>query len=202
LKPVGRLIDRFFNLLIFTKASFHKEWKRKSEIIVNACFDEDFQLLMDSFRTKEAYIKRNSAHFDWILRYPWIQQGKPDKESLRYFFSSKSQHFEYCSLKVYQDKKLTGYALLKIRDKALTVSYLYTSYEGIRDITSYIMEKTEKEGIKMITAFEERLADEIKKQYRNLYLFSKKIKRPYIITKKKNISSFSFQEGDGDSVFT
>lgn len=201
LKPASRFVDNFLSLLFSVKIRPHKNIKENFKIVESHRFDDEFQSLIDSFRKEGSYIKKDSKHFDWILNYPWVLQGKPDAESRRYFFSSRSNQFKYCSLKIYENEELLGYVLLKIRDKALTVSYLYADNKVIKDITLYILNKANAENLKMITAFDERLADDIRKN-RNRYLFSKKIKRPYIVAKKMDIASFSFQEGDGDSVFT
>jgi len=201
LKPASILADNFLNLFFSVRALFYKKWKKNLNIMEDSCFDEKFQILIDSFQPKDNYIRKDSGHFDWILSYPWILQGKPDKESRRYFFSSRSSQFGYCSLKIYENQHLSGYILLKIRDKALTVSYLYTSDVAIKDIAICVLEKVREEKLKMITTFDKRLADEIRKN-RNRYLIPKEVKQSYIVTKEIDITSFSFQEGDGDSVFT
>lgn len=201
LKPFLKLTDGIFNLLFSVKSLFYKKAKKEYECVENSCFDEEFQLLIDSSRVGGSYIRRDAKHFDWILKYPWILPGKPDKESERYFFSSKSEHFGYTSLKIYEKENLRGYVLLKIRDKSLTVSYLYADRRVIKDIAAYIFEKANEENLEMITTFDDRLANEIKRN-RIRYLFSRKIARPYILTKKTEIQPAHFQEGDGDNVFT
>ncbi|MFH1159525.1 MAG: GNAT family N-acetyltransferase [bacterium] len=201
LKPFLRGIDNFFNLFLSVRTLAYKKFERKFHLVENSFFDEYFQSFIDFFHKENKYIKRAAEHFEWIIAYPWVLQGKSDKESQRYFFSSKSEQFEYCSLKIYQEKKLLGFILLKIRDKALTISYVYAIDDVVKDIVAYILIKAHKEKLKIITSFDKRLANTIKKN-RGRFVFSKKIKRPYIISKKINIASFSFQEGDGDTVFT
>ena len=201
LKPVSRWIDNFFNLFFEARVLFYKKLKENFKIVEDCRFDREFQSLIDSFRTQRSYIKRDSAHFDWILNNPWILQGKPGKDSRRYFFSSRAKQFKYCSLKIYENEDLSGYVLLKIRDGSLTVSYLYANDRIIRDIATHILKKANKEKLKTITLFDKRLADEIRKN-RNRYIFSKEIKNLYIVAKEVDVNSFSFQEGDGDGVFT
>jgi GNAT superfamily N-acetyltransferase len=201
LKPVSRWIDNFLNLFFEARVLFYKKLKENFKVVEDCCFDEEFQSLIDSFRTEKSYIKRDSAHFDWILNHPWILQGKPDKESRRYFFSSRSSLFKYCSLKIYENENLLGYVLLKIRDISLTVSYLYADSRTIKDIAIKILKKANEEKLKTITVFDKRLADEISKN-RSRYIFSKEIKQLYVVTKDVDITSFSFQDGDGDGVFT
>jgi len=217
LKPVAKVVDNVLGWIFrayptdgatqshpVSRAYSSDDSKSSDEcepIIESRHFDKEFQSLITSFRNREGYIKRDSVHFDWILNFPWILQGKPDEESRRYFFSSRSEQFEHCSLKFYENEDLLGYVLLKIRDKALTVSYVYADDRIIKNIAFYILKKTNKENLKMITIFDEKLADEVRK-LRSGYLFSKEMKRPYIVTKKMDITSFLLQEGDGDGVFT
>ena len=201
LKPVSRCIDNFLNLFFEVRVLFYKKLKEDFKVVEDCCFDGKFQSLIDSFRTEESYIKRDSAHFDWILNTPWILQGKPDKDSQRYFFSSRSSQFKYCSLKIYENEDLLGYVLLKIRDRSLTVSYLYANDRIITDIAAHILKKANEEKLKTITVFDKRLSDEIRKN-RSRYIFSKEVKQLYIVAKEIDITSFSFQDGDGDGVFT
>ncbi len=201
LKSAAALADRFFNLPFSVRALFYKKSPKTFDLIEDGCFDENFQSFLNSFQPEDNYIKKDARYFSWILNFPWILQGKPDEESRRYFFSSRSGRFNYCPLKVYEKEKLAGFALLKIRDKALTVSYLYAKDTVLKDIALYLLEKVKKEKLKMITTSDKRLAGEISKS-RFSYLAAKEIKRPYIVTKEIDITSFTFQNDDGDSVFT
>ncbi len=200
-KSIATWVDNLLNLPFFVRMLFCKKTSGNPNIMENGSLDEKLQSLLIRFQPEDNYIKKDTGYFDWILRYPWILQGEPDKESERYFFSSRSKQFSYCPVKIYENDRLTGFALLKIRDKALAVSYLYAGDTAVKEIAAYLLEKAGKEKLKMITTFDERLAGEIGKN-RNSYLAAKEIKRPYIITKKIDAASFFFQEGDGDSVFT
>lgn len=201
LKSTFKIVDSFANILLSARTPFHKRWKTEFNIIESNDFDDEFHSFTDQFKLNSNYIERSLKHFEWIIKYPWIIQAKPDKESKRYYFSSKSNRFEYCSLKIYQEKKLQGYVLLKVRDKALTVSYIFATDAVVKDIAGYILDKAYAEKIKTIMTFDTRLVAEISK-YRNRFVFYKEFKRPYIITKKIDIPASLFQEGDGDSVFT
>lgn len=201
LKPLFVAADSILNLALSARTLFSKNISPKLRVVENAGFDEEFQSFLDGFRKEGTFIKRGAEHFRWILAYPWVLQGKQDQESRRYYFSSRSEQFEYCSIKVYNDDKLAGYALLKTRDKALTVSYLFATDEAAVEIAAYLLDKALRERLKMITSFDERVAGAMKK-HRGRYLASKEIRRPYVITKEIDIAASSFQEGDGDAVFT
>jgi len=201
LKLVFNVTDRLLNLALSARTLFIKKTGRKLRVVENAGFDEEFQSFLNELRKEKTFIQRGAEHFRWILAYPWVLQGKQDQESRRYYFSSKAGQFEYCSLKVYNEAKLAGYALLKTRDAALTVSYLFATDETAEEIAAYLLDKAYREKLKMITSFDERVAGAIKK-HRGRYLASKEIRRPYLVTKKMDVAASAFQEGDGDAVFT
>lgn len=200
-KPLFVVLDVCVNALFSIRKSFVKKPVPKLELKEDRVFNDEFQELLDSFRRGTDFMKRDSAHFEWILNYPWVLQEQPDNDSKRYYFSSKAAQFYHKSLKMYRENRLVGYALLKVRDGFLTVDYLYAHDKDIEDLAACILGLVEKENLKKITTFDERLSAEIKKQ-KGRYLFLREIERPYIITKGIPLTSSAFQEGDGDAVFT
>lgn len=201
LKPLYRLTDWLLNGIGAVRKPFLKTLKENRKIVTDKNFDKDFQDLLNTHRQHADYIKRDADHFEWIIKYPWVLQDKPDNDSKRYYFSSKALQFEYQPVKIYHNDKLTGFALLKIRDKKLTVSYLYADNNTTPAICSFLMNKAKTEKLKMIITFDERLSAEIKK-YRQRYIIVRETKEPHIFAKKIDILVDCFQEGDGDKVFT
>jgi len=130
-----------------------------------------------------------------------VLQGKPDKESKRYYFSSKSEQFCYDSVKFYQNNELKAFLLLKIRDKKLTVSYVFAEDEMLDDVAAYILQKVCNEKLIMFSVFDERISNKIR-NHRIQYIFERLNKHAYILPKGSEITPESFQEGDGDNVFT
>lgn len=164
-------------------------------------FDAEFENFIQNFYKQNDFVERFSKHFDWILNYPWVLQGKPDNESKKYYFSSKSKQFCYNAVKFYKNNELSAFLLLKIRNRKLTVNYVFTDDEMTDDIVSYIIQKVVSENLIMITCFDERVSKKIRK-YRIDYLFERFCKRAYILPKTQDITPDNFQEGDGDNVFT
>jgi len=201
LKPLLRVIDFSVNLLLSFGKLFYKPLTFHSKIVFDINFDADFQSFINTFYKKNDHIERFSEHFDWILNFPWVLEGKPDKKSKQYYFSSKSEQFYYDSVKFIKNNKLSAFLLLKIRDRKLTVSYVFAEDDIIDDITAYILQKVLDENLIMITAFDERISNKIRK-HRIRYIFERFCKRAYIFPKTQNILPDVFQEGDGDNVFT
>jgi len=201
LKPVLRLLDFSANLLLSIRKLFCKPLIINSKVITGAIFDAEFQSFLLSFYQDKNYVMRYAEHFDWIITYPWVLQGKQDEESKRYYFSSKSKQFCYDSVKFYKNNELKAYLLLKIRDRKLTVSYVFADEEMLNDVAAYILQKVNHENLIMITSFDTRISNKIR-GHRIQYIFERFIKRAYILPKMLVITPEFFQEGDGDNVFT
>ncbi|MDR0206900.1 MAG: GNAT family N-acetyltransferase [Bacteroidales bacterium] len=201
IKPLLKFGDWIINVLLFFRKMFFKPLNINSVIAVNSNFDDEFQAFLQLLNKNRNYIERFSAHFNWIIKYPWVLQGKQDKESKRYFFSSKSEQFCYDSVKFYQNCELKAFLLLKIRDKKLTVSFIFSEDEMLDDVAAYILRKVRNEKLIMLTVFDDRISNKIR-NHRIQYIFERLIKRAYILPKTLNITPDIFQEGDGDNVFT
>ncbi len=200
--PFYRATEKFINKTLRFRDIFVRNYRTRFKIVENNVYDKEFEAFLEEFSAKNPnQIVRNAAHFDWILSYPWILTNLSDQESNRYFFSSKSNRFEYKSLKVYNNDVLEGFALLKIRDKNLAVSYLYANDEHVNCLSNYISVLMKKNNFDTVTCFEPRLTESLGRKH-NGYIYRKSTKRPYIFPKNYEINAAVFQDGDGDSVFT
>ena len=201
LKPLLIFIDFTINLFIDFRKIFIKPLSIQSKIVSLNTFDNEFQHFIQSFYKDKDYVERFAEHFEWILKYPWVLEGKADQESKRYYFSSKAEQFEYDVVKFYKEKKLKAFLWLKIRDKKLSVSYVFAEEDLYDDITNYILQKVYKGNLKVITVFNPLISNRIR-NHKNRYLFERNVKLPYITPKTMEINPRIFQEGDGDNIFT
>jgi hypothetical protein len=200
--PFYRAAEKFINKALRFRDIFVRNYRTKFKILENNVYDKEFDIFLQNYKTNHPdKIVRSANHFDWILTYPWILTNISDQEAKRYYFSSKSNRFGYLSLKLYNKDKLEGYALLKIRDKNLAVSYLYAEDEHINCISNYISVLMKKDNFDTVTCFESRLSESLARKH-NGYIYKKTAKRPYIFPKNIEINAIVFQDGDGDSVFT
>lgn len=201
LRPIFDLIEKIFNLTLKTRKIFFKNKKNTLDIIEDKNLNEEFQSFLNAYFNSNETVARTIEHFRWIFTFPWIIEGKKNKESERYFFSSMSYQFEYKLLKIYSQQKLEGIVLLKTRDKNMSISYLYTYDSHIRELSDYLLKLAISENINTITVFDKRLISKLLNR-RNNFIYIKDTKRPYIFPQNFKIDSSVFQEGDGDSVFT
>ncbi len=200
--PFYRATEKFINNALRIRDIFVRNYRTKYKIVENNVYDDEFEAFLEKYFSENPNrIVRQSAHFDWIITYPWILTNLSDQESKRYFFSSKSNRFGYFSLKVYNNDVLEGFALLKIRDTNLAVSYLYANDEHVNCLSNYISVLMKKNNFDTVTCFDSRLTESLGRKH-NGYFYRKSTKRPYIFPKNQEIDAAVFQDGDGDSVFT
>lgn len=196
-----KLFERSINELLKSRKGIHKKGKNKFEIVENKRLNDELTVFLQTFTTQDASIVRGIEYFRWLLEYPWMSEGKADRESGRYFFSSKAEQFEHRMLKIYNQEKLEGIVLFKTRDKNLMVNHIYASNAQMGSIAAYLVNLSLKELINTITTFDGRLSDKLRSKRTN-FIYIKNIKRSYLFPRNYDISSDIFQEGDGNSVFT
>ena len=197
-----KLFERSINEILKFRKFIHKKRKRKFRVIEDNKRDAEFIAFLEKFRSdQQKSVIRDINYFNWVIDFPWVLKGKTDKESERYFFSSKSEQFEYRILKIYNHQQLEGIVLLKIRDKNLTVSHMYAKDEHIGSIAGYLIDLSLNELINTISTIDHRLMNRLRAKRTN-FIYIKNFKRPYIFPRNYDIASSVFQDGDGDAVFT
>lgn len=197
--PLYIVIEKIANTIINPLIKvFNKRPKPQIRIVNDKHFDAELESFLVSF--KETEFVRSINFFRWITNYPWVLQGKADADSGRYYFSSKAPQFEYVPLKLYEQNELVGYAFLRIRNKKLTICYVYTNDNFIADLGLYIYLLAQERKLISIACFDKRLLHYFEQT--KGFAFVKDEKRPFIFPKKSDITISIFQEGDGDSIFT
>ena len=152
---------------------------------------------------QEEYCRRGKEELEWILRYPWLREEDSGTGSeKRYYFSSVTRRFirqiiEFST----EDGILSGFLFLNILDNHLTVPCFYGTEEVLPDMAKFLLNTMLDYQLNMITVFHESLV-KILRESASPFFFRKKILRPYVFPKSLNIVASSFQDGDGDSVFT
>jgi len=197
-----KLFERTINELLKFRKFIHKKRKRKYRVIEDNKLDNELITFFETFKSShQKSVIRDIRYFNWVIDFPWVLKGKTDKESDRYYFSSKSEQFEYRILKIYHQQQPEGFVLLKIRDKNLTVSHIYARDEHIGSIAGYLIDLSLNELINTISTTDHRLMNRLRAKRTN-FIYIKNFKRPYIFPRNYDISSSVFQDGDGDAVFT
>jgi len=91
--------------------------------------------------------------------------------------------------------------MLNVRDGNITIPYVFFEKENAAEITKFLINTMIYNKLNIITIFNSTLIDSFRK-LKIPFLFKKKIKKPYLISKKfDSIEDMNFQDGDGDCAF-
>ena len=208
LRPILKCIDRLLNILVDLLQFF---WKRKNSLkkpfaieFISEIDDQTDQFIREH-RGNELY-RRNATELNWVLKYPWILSAPcADKTVSKYFFSSLANRFFYLNIKVFDaSDKMTGFVMIKVRDNAMSIPYVYYDNNALISIGYLISHLIIELKIDIFITYNKEILhalDEIKPPY--LYRKSRS-RRYYISTKFRDVGSddFVLQDGNGDAVFT
>jgi hypothetical protein len=200
--PVLKLADSIINLPIDLKLKMFPKFDTG---------DLQLQYLQKLSEDDEKFMARNRDHnwnqrgmteLNWIISNPWIIQSTKDQESRRYYFSSVSRQFSYRVVRIQNRRNETiALAVLLVRNKNLSTPYIFCNDLGWEPLAKTIVNMLIELKLNMFTTFNQKLTETLNSK-RTPFLFSKTIKKPYLISKKfEYIKELHFQDGDGDCAF-
>ena len=175
--------------------------KVSTEIRTDSHFDAELDKFLSEYTHSNGLNHRSAAYFDWIYNYRWVTEGKRNKQSERYYFSSVSDRFTYLPVKIYDQHQLKGFAFLKLRDNSLTLSFLYAGDKYLSKLAAYIFNVVKAEQIDVIICFDARLCTYFKNS-NSRFIFKRKRRQPYLFPLSLSCDLQALQEGEGDSIFT
>jgi GNAT superfamily N-acetyltransferase len=146
--------------------------------------------------------RRGKPELEWIHEYPWVLEQEEDADSRRYYFSSVSRRFFYQMVEFRDESDaVTAFLMLSFRNNHLTVPYVFYR-EGMEPgLVKFLFNTMLDYQLNMLSVFHPGLSPVIKNT-RSPFLLKKQILRPYFLPKTLDLSDPSFQDGDGDCVFT
>ena len=200
-EPIINGIERLVNQVFSIWKWMHPRLKVSPNISADLRFDDELDQFLEDYTRTHQLNARSASYFKWIYDYRWVKEGKKDKNSERYFFSSVSDRFCYVPVRIYDQEKLSGFAFLKLRDNALTVSFLYADDRYLSDLASYIFNLVKTEQIDVINCFDTRLCRYLQKSG-SRYILKRQRRQPYLLPLGLDCNLKELQEGEGDSVFT
>ncbi len=148
---------------------------------------------------------RYGEEINWILENPWILEKKD--EDRRYQFSSFSEEFRYCWIKIYNDEhSIESCGLLLLRNGHLKIPYLFTNGKH-RNFVIFLRFFIHKYNVKMLTSYQSSLNHEIETANILKFIYKRDFERRYMF--HKNLIAIlpkdfnpNFQDGDGDAMTT
>ncbi len=200
--PVLKLADMFLNIPVDLKLRLFKsvETGNIQYEYLQMLSKEDENFILQSHEPN--WNKRGIEEINWIISNPWIIQSSMNSESQRYYFSSVSNQFFYRILRIKNiGNETIALAVLLVRNKNLTTPYLFCTDPGWMPLAKMIVNTIKEQKLDMLTTFHGTLVKTLK-SIRTPFIFSKTIKKPYLISKKfEYLSALNFQDGDGDCAF-
>jgi len=194
-------IERSLNVIMILKKLFTRKVNVKIKLEENCTLDDELEHFISYFSSTNKKVVRNIQHFNWILTYPWVLNGKSDLDSSRYYFTSKAAYFEHRTVKFYLSNKLSGFVFLTLKNKSLKVCYIYANDECVCHIADYLISCAEILKLNEIIVYDNQLIKHLKIR-RGKFLYVRNIKQAYIFPENDDITASVFQFGDGDAVFT
>ncbi len=202
-KKILFFIDAFLNFIFDIRFKLYKN--TENAITYLKQLDSETHNFIDTFNNNSLF-KRNSTEINHAINYSWItQKTNPDNEDFKYYFSSSAKRFQYKNIKITnENRNISAYILLKIRDDSMTIPYVFFYERELFKIISIITFHIKLHKIKYLTVYNSLLINELKKR-KLLLLFSKIIYKKFYAT-NEIIETFEEQKqffaGDGDSLYT
>lgn len=201
IKPLLQIGDAILNTITDTRFIWNKQ-----KPINNFEYIQTIDHISDEFFIKHQsnnWVKRTKKEINWILQYPWLVEGE-DTEQLakRYYFSCIEKAFKTKVVQFKNDKdEIIALLILNIKNKQLTVPYLFAESKDFPLLSSFIFNLMSSERLTMFTSYHSEFCNYLT-TIKTPFLFSKEMKKPYFIAKKFEVlQNLNFQDGDGDCAF-
>jgi len=200
------LTDFIFNLIWELRLHIWEKQHKVDQNIKCEFISNWDPLISDLIRHESAMelIRRGEAEFDWIRDYPWIIQGRPDENAIKYNFSSHSKRFEHHRIKISEGSQIKAFLIITLRDNHLRVPYLYYKWGSIPVVTEFLLHYMISAHASYISVFREDLSGYLE-TYKSPMIWKKRIARYSAISNELAgllPEGYILQDGDGDAVFT
>lgn len=178
-------------------------WKNKlKEISISEVLNDEIKEFIDN--NPASCFMRKSDEYKWIFDYGWIQKKA---ETICYPFSYKYKLLKINFLTTKDALgKINGLAIIKNYDGKVSVPYFFTT-KSAKILTYGIVQWVLSNAVNYATFFHPLLVNELHKIH-FIALWRKQRKEVIAISKiiceqfPKPLPTMSFQDGDGDCVFT
>ncbi|MFZ5941751.1 MAG: GNAT family N-acetyltransferase [Bacteroidota bacterium] len=205
LKAADAVVDLFHEPFVRLGKTADLHPLRVTEV---TAFSDDMPLFIAGLQ-EQSLFGRDAQTFNWIRRYPWVREGRPDEESTRYNFSLVSPFFRNHWYEIRRDDgSPTGFVWIMVNGKKLMVPYLLSASDCsavVTDIAASLAVKTmiaEKAAYLLV-------------RNRPLEQAVKKLRAPFLLHRTSVMNYYVHRElqplmaenglihdGDGDCVFT
>jgi len=149
------------------------------------------------------YFQRGTAEWNWIVKYPWLNDSRSPKSSLiaHYPFSYGVSHFQNHLFALYKNNTQVALLFLTERDRSVKLHYAYYDAQWREEIAHCIETLLYQLGASEFTTFDPLLKESLAKRFRVGYKHT--IYYQYVWAKDLRLQNTTgLQFGDGDAIFT
>jgi hypothetical protein len=206
IKPILHFGDAAMNLMLDTRFLFSKNIRSEVNVEYVTAVDDEAAKFIGAHEDKQL-CRRGQTELNWIMKFPWVLvKQKPDRDSLRYFFTSSDTFFEVTCLKLRDNEnKLTAFLMFTRRNKVLTLPYVYMVPGSSSSVAVVIIHHIYKWRINTFTTFHPDLCEYFA-SHKTGVIYKKILRRSYLISKELDLllrkGDFKLQDGDADLAFT
>ena len=167
--------------------------------------DEETGHLIERSRGAQGF-QKGAAELNWMLQNPWVLAA-PEKDDFgkRYHFSSTDQSFDFCCVKIKNQKnQLLAFLVFSKRNRFLKLPFCYVESE-IDAVLQVVAFHLHRWRVNAFTVFHPALVERLR-QHKSLLFLKREVQRHYLISKvfgpEIYRENFEIQDGDGDCGFT
>jgi hypothetical protein len=198
-KTLLKILAPIINILIgFATWIKRLLYKTDKSIQIQSHTNEMPESFPELFQNNKQLLNRSTKEFEWIFKYPWLTTKK-EFESYNYPFSFYTEHYNYHFLQVTKKNENTSLILLE-RDGNIKLSY--ANYTDKYLAAKTILDLCYKTKAKSLTILNNELSQTIISQ--QIPFIKRKPFNMGIYTSFpiENPDQYSFQDGDGDNIFS
>lgn len=152
----------------------------------------------------DSFLLQDSAKLNWIVENPWVTYNKKDPE-FSYPFTYRVENFSQEFLEVKKGPETVALLLLSVRDNHASVPFIYYKEGVLNDVAHVLWAHLARIKSTSLVVFYPHLRNALGKTGK-MWWFRKNITRFAGYSKELDPifaeKNFSFQDGEGDVVFT
>ena len=199
------VLDKILNALISLRVSsqLKKNVAEKYSINSRSIIDDGLAEFIKK-HPGDSCLMQDTAKLNWIVQNPWVtwtKEGPP----LSYPFTYRVESFRQEFLEVKMGSETVALLLLSIRDKHASIPFIYYKKGVLNDVACILWNHLARIKSNSLVVFHQELRMALEKSGK-IWLFRKNITRFAGYSKELNPifaeKKFSFQDGEGDVVFT
>jgi GNAT superfamily N-acetyltransferase len=205
LRPLLRVADALLHPLnVVRLAVFHfKKIKKAPDVTYLAALDDATADFVATQARQHDGPRRGRAELDWALAHPWVLGEPTEFDPKRFYFTSFAPDFRQWAAKMCDaEGRVCAFWWATLRDRHLKIRYCYATDLATEAVTDAVLALALRHDVAMLTVQWPPLAAVLLARG-GPFFFKKKFAQPFVVSKGcGDATSFRFQSGDADAVFT